>query len=192
VQAEFAYHFGLSTGGRTMPEATVEVAPSPSGRKRRRENQAFVSIGIALVMELAMLSVHSAHAETSAPAAGAGLSQTGARLQADITATYEELRQNQTLRFAPEGGNDVTTVVLKYIPLGASLDDATAILRAAGYYLTTTPDGVLYARANLGGGFPSFKPSGLEIVLRSGPINPHTLTQLHAEIFRKPNGGDRK
>jgi hypothetical protein len=162
------------------------------GKKRRRENRVLAYIGILLVAGLPMLCAHPAMGQASAPAAGAELSQRGARLQADITATYQELRQNQALRFAPQGGNDVTPVVLKYIPLGATMDDAVAVLRAAGYYLTTTPDGALYARANLGGEFPSFRASGLEIVLRSGPDNAHIITQLHAEIFRKPNVSDQK
>jgi hypothetical protein len=160
--------------------------------KRRRGNRAIAHIGMLLVVGLPMLCAHPAMGEASAPAAGADLSQRGVRLQADITATYEQLRQNQALRFAPQGGNDVTPAVLKYIPLGATIDDAIAILHAAGYYLKTTPDGALYARANLGGGFPYFKPSGLEIVLRAGPDNTHTITELHAEIFRKPNVSDQK
>jgi hypothetical protein len=140
-----------------------------------------------------LLSGHPASGQESAlPAAGAGPAQRGAQLQADIVATYRQLRQNAALRFAPQGGNDVTPMVLRYIPLGATMDDARAILRAAGYSLTIAPDGALYARANLGGEFPSFKASGLEIVLRSGPDDAHPVTQLHAEIFRKPNVSDRK
>jgi hypothetical protein len=156
-------------------------------------NRTLTYLGFLLLVGSPMLPAHPALAQASVPAAGAGLAQRGARLQADITTTYKELRQNQALRFAPQGGNDVTPVVLKYIPLGASMDDAIAILRAAGYYLTpATPDGALYARANLGGEFPSFKASGLEIVLRSAPDNAHTLSQLHAMIFRKPNVSDQK
>jgi hypothetical protein len=155
-------------------------------------NRTLAYLGILLLVGLPMLSAHPALGEASAPGAGAGLSQRGARLQADITTTYRELRQNRALRFAPQGGNDVTPVVLKYLPLGATLDDAIAILRAAGYYLTTAPDGALYARANLGGEFPDFKASGLEIVLRSGPDNAHTISELHGVIFRKPNVSDQK
>jgi hypothetical protein len=154
-------------------------------------NRTLATVGMVVVVALPMFAAHPALGETSAPAAGAALSQRGARLQADVTATYRELRQNQALRFAPQGGNDVTPIVLKYIPLGASVDDAITVLHAAGYLLTATPDGALYARANLGGEFPNFKASGLEIVLRSAD-NARTVTQLHAEIFRKPNVSDQK
>jgi hypothetical protein len=172
------------------------MGASPSiltfGKKRHHEHRLLACVGFLLMAALPMLCAHPAMGEGSAPAAGGELSQRGARLQADVTATFEALRQSQALRFAPQGGNDVTPVVLKYIPLGATRDDAVAVLRAAGYQLTPAPDGALYARANLGGGFPYFKPSGLEIVLRSGVDNAHAITQLHAEIFRKPNVSDHK
>jgi hypothetical protein len=74
------------------------------GEKRRRESRALAYVGILLVTGLPMLCVQPAMGEASAPAAGAELSQRGARLQAAITATYEELRQNRALRFAPQGG----------------------------------------------------------------------------------------
>jgi hypothetical protein len=162
------------------------------GRGRRGGILMRAAAGILLGVGLPVIWTQPALGESSAPAAGADLSLRGARLRAEITAAYEELRQNGALRFAPQGGNDVTPLVLKYIPLGATMEDATAVLRAAGYYLTTSVDGALYARVNLGGGFPNFRPSGLEILMRAAPDSAHSITRLQAEIFRKPNVSDQK
>jgi hypothetical protein len=162
-------------------------------KKGRDANRAPAYVGILFLMGLPVLASHPAQGQTEgAPAVVTGLSQRGGLLQADIVAKYKELRSNQALRFAPDGGNDVTPLVLKYIPFGATMEQAVAILHAAGYYLSTTPDGTLYARANLGGTFPNFKRSGLEIALKWSSDDAHTVSELHAEIFRRPTGGDLK
>ncbi len=181
--------------GFGVPSMTTEDSQSlvTLSKKWSRANRALAYLGVLFLMGLPMLSFRPALGETpAASTAVAGLSQRWGQLQADIVATYKELRSNQALRFAPDGGNDVTPLVLKYIPLGATMEQTVAILHAAGYYLSTTPDGTLYARANLGGTFPNLKRSGLEIAIKWSADDAHTVSELHAEIFRRPNGGDLK
>ena len=57
------------------------------------------------------------------------LEHRGKELRKAIDDAYEKLADAEALR----GKNTITDVVIKYIPIGTSFDDAEAILRAAGF-----------------------------------------------------------
>jgi hypothetical protein len=73
------------------------------------------------------------------------LMQRGWRLRAEIDATYQELRATKTLTHRVDQPNDVTPLVLKYIPVGTSFDEAAAILRAANCEIGVDAQGHGYA-----------------------------------------------
>lgn len=61
----------------------------------------------------------------------------GHELRREIDSIYAGLKANQAVRKS----NDVTAVVLKYIPVGSTYDRAEAILRAAGCKVSARPQG---------------------------------------------------
>ena len=64
--------------------------------------------------------------------------QLGRKLRHEIQGIYAELKRTHALG-SPRTGNDVSDVVLKYIPVGTSFDAAEAILRNAGCKIGTRP-----------------------------------------------------
>lgn len=65
------------------------------------------------------------------------LGQRGKQLRAAIEQTYKELVDAKALN--PRGGNDITEIVVRYIPVGMTFDDAEQILRNAGFKVEPRP-----------------------------------------------------
>jgi hypothetical protein len=65
------------------------------------------------------------------------INQRGIQLRADIEQRYAELSAEQQLK--PMGGNDISDIVLKYIPVGTSFDDAEKLLWLAGFNVDPRP-----------------------------------------------------
>lgn len=61
------------------------------------------------------------------------LKQIGKELRKAIDEEYDRLADADELKIMGQGRNCITDVVVKYIPIGTSFDDAEAILRAAGF-----------------------------------------------------------
>jgi hypothetical protein len=160
---------------------------------KEQTRHGLASILLALAFPLLTMAQSATGQKVVSSDTRAVLGQRGGQLREDVTGTFKQLRKSRALRYAVEGGNDVTPVVLRYIPLGTRMPDAIAILNGAGYALEVAPDGQLYARSSLGGDFPNFKPSGLEIVLAAtDETMSATVAQLHAEIFVRPHHVDQK
>jgi len=70
----------------------------------------------------------------------AELERRGKELRAAIDQKYKELIDTKTFVNDPTKGNDITVVVLKYIPIGMSFDNGETILRAAGMNVGQHPD----------------------------------------------------
>src|SRR5207249_9735577 len=66
------------------------------------------------------------------------LEQRGKQLRAEIEAAYKQLKSAKKLRTGIKG-NDITELVLKYVPIGTSFDDAENILRFAGFTVHPRP-----------------------------------------------------
>jgi hypothetical protein len=101
---------------------------------------ALVAIGVAVAFRTAWAG-ENASTELSAQAATADAGnyvQLGKELRHEIQGIYADLKRRHALG-SPRRGNDVTDVVLKYIPAGTSFDTAEAILRNAGCKIGTRP-----------------------------------------------------
>jgi len=153
-----------------------------------------VLCGVALAGLSTVWPTSAAEADTTVgPSQQQLLAQRGGALRSEITSTFRQLRDTRALRFHSQGGNDVTAVVLKYIPLGSPMTEAVDVLSAARYTLGVRGDGQVFARAELGNDFPNLKRSEIEILLKPTDRTPSaTLTELRAEIFRRPTSSDTK
>jgi len=60
------------------------------------------------------------------------IKQRGEHLRADIEKIYKEMKASNSLKPEGVGRNFITPLVLEYIPVGTSFDDAKKILLAAG------------------------------------------------------------
>src|SRR5437763_13898291 len=65
--------------------------------------------------------------------------QRGKQLRAEIEAVYKQLKSAKKLRTGIKG-NDITELVLKYVPIGTFFDDAENILRFAGFTVHPRPE----------------------------------------------------
>lgn len=71
-----------------------------------------------------------------------GLERRGVALRRDIEDEYARLKATHALKSWKQG-NDVTGIVVKYLPAGTSFADGEAILRAAGFQVALpAPDRV--------------------------------------------------
>jgi hypothetical protein len=177
------------TGSLRLPRQNALMSEVPIQPSARRQS------GWPRILALPMLlAVHLAPAQVSAPAAGAPtVDQRGRQLSEEVTATFQQLRADGAIKDVPHGGNDVTALVLKYVPVGTTAAAALAVLKAAGYQVGTTSGGQSYARANLGGEFMAGRPSGLEITFSpAGSGQTATVKDIHGLIFKRPNNGDAK
>jgi hypothetical protein len=64
----------------------------------------------------------------------------GKQLRAEIEQVYAERKAAGSLKSMGRGRNIVTDMVVKYIPIGISFDEAEAILRAAGCKVGPRPN----------------------------------------------------
>src|SRR5262245_38143180 len=60
----------------------------------------------------------------------------GARLRVELERAYQDLRRTGEFKSA---GNDVTSIVKKYVPVGTSFADAETTLRSAGFNIEPLP-----------------------------------------------------
>jgi hypothetical protein len=111
------------------------------------------------------------------------LRQKGAQLRAQIDATYRQLRASKTLKNTVNDGNDVTAIVLNYIPRGTTFEVAEAILRATGCTIGQPEHGHIFARAHMRDGFLRMKHAfAVELVPRS-PGDFSTVSDIRASIY---------
>lgn len=140
--------FANNRGAVGNSDASVSVAD--------RDRSSVIGLAVLCASVIALAVPMKSYAETAAPRleqmTADAVRQRGESLRAEIDATYKQLRASNTIRIYIKGGNDVTAIVLKYIPVGISIDDGEAILRAAGYNVGHTEEGHVFSRARLGGG----------------------------------------
>src|SRR5262249_148119 len=60
----------------------------------------------------------------------------GTRLRLELQRAYQDLRRTGEFKSA---GNDVSSIVRKYIPVGTSFADAPTTLRSCGFYIDPLP-----------------------------------------------------
>jgi hypothetical protein len=64
------------------------------------------------------------------------IQERGARLRVELERTYHDLRHTGEFKSA---GNDVSSIVKKYIPIGTSFVNAESTLRASGFNIGSLP-----------------------------------------------------
>jgi hypothetical protein len=68
------------------------------------------------------------------------MKQKGKHLRDNIEDEYNRLKVSKTLSLPNTGkGNDISQIILKYIPIGTSFEDAEIVLQSAGFSLATSP-----------------------------------------------------
>jgi hypothetical protein len=154
---------------------------------------AFLCAGVTPVI-LSAKAVAEAVAPRNEPMTEDEVKLRGEQLRAGINATYKLLRASNSLRTALRGGNDVTAIVLKYIPAGTSLKDARAILQAAGYMVGPLQQGHVVSRTILRGGLFEFYGCELSVDIApqaTGDFS--TVSEVRAIIFARyvPNADRR-
>lgn len=145
---------------------------------------------VLLTAILAMLAVSgAAYEQTSANVSlsAEALQQRGHDLRRDIIAAYKRLRAAGMLQGAHRNNPDLTPMLLKYIPLGLSLNDAEAILRAAGFRVGHGADEnhpALSAQLILNThSFWGFSGYFLDVDVNEKTPSDHTdVRELHADI----------
>ena len=117
----------------------------------------------------------------------------GKQLRAEIDSTYNKLSAARAIKNQGMGRNFITDVVIKYIPIGTSFDDAEAILRAAGFTIQPRvpnpylPDDEKYdERATIDQYVRTpFGKTSIDVSLRPrGPGDYSTVKSITAEITR--------
>lgn len=88
----------------------------------------FLSAFIGFAWDLIIPITASAQSSSLRSLTDSVISKRGAELKGELEATYQDLKSRKALT----NDNDVTAIVIKYIPIGTTFDDAEAILRAAG------------------------------------------------------------
>jgi len=77
------------------------------------------------------------------------LHQRAERLRGAIDDVFLQLRASKSLKESIHDGNDVTAIVVTYIPVGMSFDDAEAIVKATGWKIEPSRQGHIIARARM-------------------------------------------
>jgi len=67
---------------------------------------------------------------------GLDFSERGARLRLELQRAYQDLRRTGEFKSA---GNDVSSIVKKYVPVGTSFADAATTLRSCGFDIDPLP-----------------------------------------------------
>lgn len=120
-------------------------------------------IGFVFFCAYVIFVVEPTNSFAQSPAGSSGhvtadvLQQRGAQLRMEIDAAYKQLRASKSLKNTVNDGNDVTEIVLKYIPLGMPLDDAQAILRETGCKVESPRQGQVVARIRMRDGVLDLK-----------------------------------
>jgi len=99
----------------------------------------------------------------------------GQQLRAEIEKRYKELVATRELRSL--NGNDIDDVVLKYVPLGTSFDDAEKILRDAGFKVDPRPG------ANPSGN----RPDRHDVVASINPFVSNLESKTSVYVFLSPS-----
>jgi hypothetical protein len=114
----------------------------------------------------AMLSIAS-------NAATIDYARTGKQLRREIKDVFANLKKTRALG-TPTKGNDITDVVLKYIPVGATFQAAESILRAAGCKVDIHPTDI----PNLNRPLEPQTPVLAKLILGGWPLAHYLLVSL--------------
>jgi hypothetical protein len=82
-------------------------------------------------------------------ASEAALKQRAEQLRAAIDQIFLQLRASKSLKESIHDGNDVTPIVVTYVPVGMSFEDAEVIVKATGWKIEPSRQGHISARTRM-------------------------------------------
>ena len=91
---------------------------------------------LAVICVSLLIAAHADAVERRSQMSALDFQERGARLRLELKRTYEDLRHTGGFKSA---GNDVSSVVKKYVPVGTSFADAQTTLRNAGFDIDPLP-----------------------------------------------------
>jgi hypothetical protein len=94
-----------------------------------------VSLLISLLISL-FLAAQAGAAGPRTPINALDFQERGARLRLELERAYQDLRHTGEFKVA---GNDVSSIVQKYVPAGTSFADAAITLRSSGFDVDPLP-----------------------------------------------------
>jgi hypothetical protein len=83
-----------------------------------------------------LIAGHAEAVDRRNPINTLGFQERGARLRIDLDRAYQDLRRTGEFKSA---GNDVSSIVKKYVPVGTSFANAEIVLRSSGFNLDAPP-----------------------------------------------------
>src|SRR5258708_31979110 len=104
---------------------------------RRQFMRAMVGTGVLSYIVVQTGGCAQAATEGSNNMESNNFTQRGKQLRLEIEERYKKLTDDRALKSSRP--SDITDVVVKYIPVGTSFDDAENILRAAGFRVDSRP-----------------------------------------------------
>jgi len=113
-------------------------------------------------------------------AATESLEQRGKQLRVELDQAYKKMVDAKTLSPDPRVSNDVTDVVVRFIPVGTSFDDAENILRSAGFKDRPRPS------ANSTG----TRPDRYDVVASIVPFVQRFLSKASIYVYLRPAAPD--
>lgn len=113
------------------------------------------------------------------------LEQRGKQLRVALERAYKEMVDAGTLSTDSRVSNNVTDVVIRYIPVGMSFDDAESILRSAGFRVSrpsANPPGTRRDRHDVVGAIAPFAQKflgGANLYVHLSPASPGDYSKVN-------------
>jgi hypothetical protein len=94
------------------------------------------TVKLAVICVSLLIAAHADAVEQRNQKSAFDLRERGARLRLELERAYRELRHTGNFKSA---GNDVSSIVKKYVPVGTSFADAEITLRSSGFNMDPPP-----------------------------------------------------
>jgi hypothetical protein len=94
------------------------------------------TVKFAIICVSLLVAAHAGAVDRRKQINALGFPERGARLRLALERTYQDLRRTGEFKSA---GNDVSSIVRKYIPVGTSFANAQTTLRSSGFDIEPVP-----------------------------------------------------
>ena len=101
-----------------------------------RDSRMRATVKFAAICVSLLIAAHAHAVGQRNKISGLDLQGRGARLRLELERAYQDLRHTGEFKSA---GNDVSSIVKKYIPVGTSFADAETTLRSSGFTIEPLP-----------------------------------------------------
>jgi hypothetical protein len=94
------------------------------------------TVKFAVICLSLLIAGHADAVDRRNPINTLGFQERGARLRIELDRAYQDLRRTGEFKSA---GNDVSSIVKKYVPVGTSFANAEIVLRSSGFDMDSPP-----------------------------------------------------